>query len=80
MDRFARYIVAGYREGLFSWPLCDAAMNRLNGLFRRYGRYHGYAFEAFLAIETGEVQQAEKTPDEIVRPWLDKLALKYPNR
>lgn len=53
-------------------------MNRLNGLFQKYGRYHGYAFDAFLAIETGEVRQEGKTPEEVVQLWIEKLILKYP--
>jgi hypothetical protein len=80
MDRFAQHIVTGYLAGRFAWPSCDAAMNRLNRLFFKYRRYHGYAFDAFLAFETGENRQEGKTPDEIVRPWIDKLISKYPVR
>jgi len=77
MDRFEKHIVLGYLDGRFAWTSCDAAMNGLNRFFRKYGRYHGYAFEAFLAIETGEVRQEGKTSDEIVKPWIEKLVLKY---
>jgi hypothetical protein len=76
MDRFARHIVEGYLAGTFTWSSCDAAMNRLNRLFFKYGRYHGYAFDAFLAFEVGEVRGAGTT-DERVRPWIDKLISKY---